>query len=349
MINPNGISRRALALLLVVTVIGGGCSKRAVDTRPRDHSGNPVSAVTALGRVTPGRAVISIAAQPGSRILKLEVSEGKKVKAGDALAYLDSYTLRKAERDAAKAALDEAWERLETETAYAHAVVDQNGEAVQLLEVAVDHERKELERMGSLLASKTIQPQRFDEQKFLLQSREGELRKTKAELRSAEAALARIRSSIGLRSAEAHLKSANELLELTIIRAPIDGQILKVLTYPGERIANDPILKMGDTADMHVIAEVHETDVGLVRVGQRVTVSSEALHEPVQGTVEEIGELIYKNDVLNLDPRADKDTRIVEVRVKLDNSEAVSHLIQLEVSVRIDLDSRTAAANSAGR
>jgi hypothetical protein len=39
----------------------------------------------------------------------------------------------------------------------------------------------------------------------------------------------------------------------------------------------------------------------------------------------------------------------VEVRVKLDNSEAVSHLIQLEVSVRIDLDSRTAAANSAGR
>jgi HlyD family secretion protein len=349
MINPNRISRRALALLLVVTVAGGGCGKRTADTRPRDRSGNPVSAVTALGRVTPGRAVISIAAQPGSRILKLEVTEGKKVKAGDPLAYLDSYTLRKAERDATKATLDEAWERFETETAFAHAVVDQNREAVQLLKVAVDHEQKEMVRFESLLKSKTVESQRFDEQKFLLQSRESELAKAKAELRSAEAGLARIRSTVGLKSAEARLKSADEQVELTVIRAPIDGEILKVLTYPGERIANDPVLKMGDTADMHVIAEVYETDVGFVRVGQRATITSEALGEPVQGTVEEIGKLIYKNDVLNIDPRADKDTRIVEVRVKLDNSEAVSRFTHLEVSVRIDLGTRTVEANSVRR
>jgi HlyD family secretion protein len=349
MINSNRISRRALALLLLVTVANGGCGKREAKTRPHDRSGKPVSAVTALGRITPGRAVVSIAAQPGSRILKLEVADGKKVKAGDALAYLDMYTLRKAERDAAKVALDEAWERVETEMAYTHAVVDQNREAVQLLEVTVDHERKELVRFESLLASKTIQQQSFDAQKFLLQSREAELGKAKAEFRSAEAALARIRSTVGLRSAEAHLKSADELLELTIIRAPIDGEILKILTYPGERIANDPILKMGDTSDMHVIAEVHETDVGAVRLGQHATITSEALPEPVHGVVEEIGRLIYKNDVLDLDPRADKDTRIVEVRVKLDNSEAVSQLTHLEVSVRIDLDNPTATAKSAGR
>jgi HlyD family secretion protein len=69
----------------------------------------------------------------------------------------------------------------------------------------------------------------------------------------------------------------------------------------------------------------------------------------LQGTVEEIGALIYKNDVLNLDPRADKDTRIVEVRVKLDNSEPVSRLAQLEVSVRIVIDTPTAAVKSAAR
>jgi HlyD family secretion protein len=349
MINPKRISRRALALLLLVTVANGGCGKREADTRSRDRSGKPVSAVTALGRVTPGRAVISIAAQPGSRILSLEVADGKKVKAGDALAYLDMYMLRKAERDAAKVALDEAWERLETETAYAHAVVDQNHEAVHLLEVAVDHERRELVRFESLLSSKTIQPQRFDEQKFLVQSREAELGKATAELRSAETAMARIRSTVGLRSTEAHLKSAEAQLELTVIRAPIDGEILKIFTYPGERIGDEPILKMGNTADMHVIAEVYETDVGFVRVGQRASISSEALGEPVQGTVEEIGKLIYKNDVLNLDPRADRDTRIVEVRLKLDNSEAVSRLSHLEVSVRIDIGTRTAEAKSTER
>src|SRR5438105_7462235 len=315
MINPNRISRRALTLvLLLLAGANGGCGKREGDARLRDQSGKPLSAVMALGRVTPGRAAIDVAAEPGSRILKLEVSEGKKVKAGDALAYLDTYTLRTAERDGAKVAMEEAWERFETETAYTHAVVDQNREAVQLLEVAVDHERKELVRFESLISSKTIQQQRFDEQKFLVQSREAELGKAKAEFRSAEAALARIRSTVGLRSAEAHLKSADELLELTIIRAPIDGEILKVLTYPGERIANDPILKMGDTSDMHVIAEVHETDVGAVRLGQHATITSEALPEPVHGIVEEIGALIYKNDVLDVDPRATRDTRVVEVR-----------------------------------
>ena len=349
MINSNRISRRALALLLLVTVANGGCGKREAKTRPHDRSGKPVSAVTALGRITPGRAVVSIAAQPGSRILKLEVADGKKVKAGDALAYLDTYTLRKAERDAAKVARDEAWERVETEMAYTHAVADQNREAVQLLEVTVDHERKELVRFESLLASKTVQQQSFDAQKFLLQSREAELGKAKAELRSAEAALARIRSTVGLQSAEARLKTAEAQLELTIIRAPIDGEILKVFTYPGERIANDPILKMGDTSDMHVIAEVHETDVGAVRVGQQATITSGALPEPVHGVVEEIGALIYKNDVLDIDPRATRDTRVVEVRIKLDKSEAVSRLTHLEVSARIDLSTPSPGPKSAAR
>ena len=133
MINPNRISRRAFALLLLLlAMVNAGCGKREANTRPRDGSGKPVSVVTALGRVTPGRAAIDVAAEPGSRILKLEVSEGKKVKAGDALAYLDTYTLRKAERDAAKVTRDETWERLETEMAYTHALVDQNREAVQL-------------------------------------------------------------------------------------------------------------------------------------------------------------------------------------------------------------------------
>jgi HlyD family secretion protein len=347
MINPNRISRRALALLLLLAVANGGCGKREANARPRDRSGKPVSAVTALGRVTPGRAVISIAAQPGSRVLKLEVADGQKVKAGDVLAYLETFTLRSAERDAAKVALGEARERLETETAYAEAVIEQNRQAVHLLEITVDHERKELKRLESL--GEASSKKGLDDQKFLVDSREEELAKASAELRTSQAAMARTRSVVAVKSAEAQVRSAEAQLELTIIRAPIDGEILKILTYPGERIGNDPILKMGDTADMHVIAEVHETDVGLVRVGQRVTVSGEALIEPVQGTVEEIGDLIYKNDVLDLDPRADKDTRIVEVRVKLDNSEAVSRLTHLEVSVRIDLDARTAAAKSTGR
>jgi HlyD family secretion protein len=334
---------------LVAIIDCSGCRRHSGDTEKPGSAKKPQSAVTALGRITPGRSVISIAAEPGSRISKLEVTDGQKVKAGDALVYLETYDLRKAEREAAKAALDDAWQRVETETAYTHAQIDQNREAVQLLEISVEHERKELTRFESLMATKTIQQQSFDAQKFLVQSREGELAKAKAELRSAEAALARVPSAVGVRSAEARLKSADAQLNLSVIRAPIDGEILKVFAYPGENVGKDSILQMGNTDDMHVIAEVHESDVSAVRVGQRASITSDALPEPVQGVVEEIADLIHKNDVLNIDPRDDKDTRIVEVRIKLDNSTAASHFTHLEVSVRIDAGTPITNTKSASR
>jgi len=340
--------RTTSTLLLALMLSASGCGRHDA-SRDRPHRAGDRLSVTALGRVTPGRSVLAIAAQPGSRIAKLEVVEGQKVKAGDVLAYLDAHSLRLAERDAAKTALDQAWEREETETAYAHALVDQSSHAVQMLELAAQHERQELNRFEKLASEKTVEEQRLDTQRFVAKSRELELGKVKSELQSAQAALARVRSTVGLPSAQANLNVAEAQLELTTIRAPIDGEILKILTYPGERIGNDPILKMGDTTNMYVVAEVEENDVAAVHVGQRATITSEAVNEPLQGTVEEIGRLIYKNDIFNLDPRANRDTRIVEARIKLDTPQPVAGLTYLEVSVRIDTKAQPAAANHAGR
>lgn len=327
-----------LALLFISLLIGGCDQSEKTNVRQsRD-------AVTALGRVTPGRAAISIAAQTGARILKLEVRDGSKVKEGDVLALLETHPLRMMEREAAQVALEEARERLEKETAYLKAQVEESAETVRLLEIAVEREGKELARVQSMKGA--IEAKRFDDQQFAVESRKGELVKAHATQRAAEAALERIPSLVAVRSAEARLKIAEAQLELSIIRAPMAGEVLKIFTYPGERIGNDPILRMGNTDDMHVIAEVHETDVGAVRVGQRATITSAALPESIGGTVEEIGALIYKNDVLDVDPRADKDRRIVEVRIKLDNAEAVSRLTHLEVTTRIDLKSKNASVTA---
>ncbi len=315
---PSPRSRRRRVLLALVGVawlVAAADGGRLARSAPP-----PRTAVTALGRVTPGRAVMSIAAQPGSRILKLEVRDGQKVSAGDVLAYLETHPLKVAEREAARMALTEARERMDAETAYARALIEQSRLTVRVLEIAVEFERKELKRVRSLATTRAVEEQSLDNKKYATETRETELARARAELISAEAALARVRSTIAVRTAEAQVRAAEAQVELTVIRAPLDGEILKVLTYPGERIGNDPILKMGDTADMHVIAEVHETDIGAVRIGQRATVTSPALPEPVGGVVEEIGALIYRNDVLALDPRAEKDSRVVEVRIKLDKS-----------------------------
>lgn len=133
-------------------------------------------------------------------------------------------------------------------------------------------------------------------------------------------------------------------LEDYYVRVPIDGQILKINTHVGEQVnTSEGIVELGKTSQMYAIAEVYETDVGQVEVGQRATVISEhgGFTGQLQGTVDHIGLQIKKQDILESDPAADKDARVVEVKVRLDleDSDRVAGLTNLQVRVKIDLDS----------
>jgi HlyD family secretion protein len=118
--------------------------------------------------------------------------------------------------------------------------------------------------------------------------------------------------------------------------------VLDVFAYPGEAVApgDGPILALGDTRQMVVVAEVYETDIGLVALGQPATITSRngAFSDTLTGTVSEIGLQIAKNDVLDDDPAANADARVVEVRVAVDQSEAVAALTNLQVDVAIDIE-----------
>jgi HlyD family secretion protein len=60
------------------------------------------------------------------------------------------------------------------------------------------------------------------------------------------------------------------------------------------------------------------------------------LSEPISGVVSRIGLKIGKMDVLDTDPIAKADSRVVEVRIDLDSSEAVSRLTNLQVEIEIE-------------
>ncbi|MEO1068320.1 MAG: HlyD family efflux transporter periplasmic adaptor subunit, partial [Cyanobacteria bacterium J06638_6] len=143
-------------------------------------------------------------------------------------------------------------------------------------------------------------------------------------------------------SAVQSLALAEAQLARTIIRAPQMGQVLDIFAYPGESVSpgGEPVLALGNTSQMIVVAEVYETDIGLVEVGQPVTITSRngAFSETLTGTVDEIGLQIAKNDVLDDDPAANADARVVEVRVKVDQSDVVAALTNLQVDVAIDVD-----------
>jgi len=135
---------------------------------------------------------------------------------------------------------------------------------------------------------------------------------------------------------EAEKRQAEAELERSVVYSPIDGQVLEVHTRPGERVGMEGIVELARTQRMYAIAEVYEADVGRVRRGQRATITSPALPEPLAGTVEWISLKVAKQDALGTDPAARKDARVVEVRVRLDDSRAAAGLTNLQVEVLIE-------------
>jgi HlyD family secretion protein len=103
------------------------------------------------------------------------------------------------------------------------------------------------------------------------------------------------------------------------IRAPIDGRILAIFGQVGQQIDAAGFGEMGDTARMEIRAEVCETDVTDLVVGQATTATSRAFSQTLQGTVSRIGVRISAQSILSTDPAAIVDARVVEVWITLDD------------------------------
>jgi len=143
-----------------------------------------------------------------------------------------------------------------------------------------------------------------------------------------------------VRVARARLQRARAELDRYLVRAPFAGQVMRIHTQPGERVGEEGILELGATHRMVTIAEVYETDIPRVRLGQRATVTSPVFPHPMTGRVGHIWPLVAKQDALGTDPAARKDARIVEVEIWLDESDLVSSLSLLQVTVEIQPEPR---------
>ena len=150
------------------------------------------------------------------------------------------------------------------------------------------------------------------------------------DVQKAKAEVARAKAALGQAQAE---------LELAYVKAPIASQILEINTQPGESVGDDGVAELGQTDRMMVVAEVYESDISKVRIGQPAIVTSEsgAFEGKLQGSVNQVGLLIGKNDVLDTDPAADVDTRVVEVEILLsqEDSRRVAGLTNSKVIVQI--------------
>ena len=339
--------------------------------------------VLALGRLEPEGEIINLSGLVGEKVAKLNVKEGDKVKAGAVIAYLDNHQQMLAQWNLAKSQLEEIKERIANDSLLKQAQIDQaqtqidsastptlsqiygQKALVRRLEAEQINAKQEYSRWQYLHLQGAVSLQALDSRKLtidsavenlnqarqtldqLVSNRQINIASAKSELRAAQVNKQRVYTDSGLPSAIANLKLVQRQLERTIIHAPRNGEILKILTKEGEAIPQTgTILQMGNTKQMYVVAEVYETDISLIKPGQKAMITSPALPTPVMGVVAKIGKLIYKNNLIGDDPAADTDARVVEVKVRLNNeNNLASNLSNLKVDVKIQLNSKQINAN----
>ena len=137
---------------------------------------------------------------------------------------------------------------------------------------------------------------------------------------------------------ESSINSIKFDLEQTHLKSPIDGIVLQILAREGERPNSSGVLNVGANQSMEALIEVYESDIDRVFIGQVVDLISEngGFSGSLRGQVNMISPQVRQRRVLSTDPTGDADSRVVEVRVKLDNSsvEKVSHLTGMKVIAR---------------
>jgi HlyD family secretion protein len=259
--------------------------------------------VTALGRITPRHGVLKVYGPSVDVVVveRLFVEEGDSVQAGQVLAQLDTYGQRSAEVEQMRSRIalqDVEIVRLEAELRFARSD---------------DDRRQRLQRDG------------------LLPDSEAEAARLRLDV--AQATLARARAQLD--ASRADLKVATVALERSRVLSPVAARVVKIHAREGERVPPSGIAELARAGAMYAVAEVYETEIPRVKPGQAAVVKSPGFPGEWRGRVERVGLKVGKMDVLGTDPAARADARVVEVEIRLEASDALFGLTNLQVEVTI--------------
>jgi HlyD family secretion protein len=286
-------------IIAAVLVLGGGgfmvvsshakakkaaAAKLAAANAPK----SPYIAVS-NGKADVEGGIIQIAARTAGVIREVLVQEGEDVTKGQVLARLEDDQPRLAAQSAA-------------------AELNQARAQVELLKVQLSTAQREEVRLQKLAVSNFAAGQKLDQAHDAVRQAEANL--------DAQAAL--------IATAQAKLAQARYNQELTIIRAPVDGKIVRRYANPGAGASTLNVSNMFDLepkAARIVRAEISEGALPNVAIGQTVQMSPEAdPGKTYAGRVIRQAPVFGARKLQSDDPTQQTDERVVEVVVTADGA-----------------------------
>ncbi len=342
------MTRRTIWLLLGLAglLIGGGAflfGRPTATPQPAAAVSSGPAGIGALGRVEPAsrvRRLAAVNAPEGSRISRLLVQEGNHIAAGQVLAEFHDLPKRQAALEQAEANVDLRRAQLDkllaggrdTDIAAARA-------RIAALVAAEESAQREADRAQRVLRSAAGSEAAWDRARFAAEQASAERARAEADLRTLLAPRAedvRI-AEAELAAAQAAVATARADRALAQMTAPIAGTVLRIIAREGEKVPTEGLMEIADLSALDVVAEVYETDLPRVRVGAAARVIVPGDTETYGATVRDIGWLVRRNAVVDTDPVAAIDARVVEVRLTLDNAATAALARRTNMQVQVSI------------
>ena len=288
-------------LLLALNSCGGKADK---EVKVDKYKVDKIDKIIGIARIEPAAKISPLGAESAGKIAKIHVLEGVFVIKGTLLLTLDQ-SLDIAQMQQSEAKLLTRQQRIKS--------LEAKIEAIELKVSIADIERGRDRNLATAQAG--TQKAAFDS--------ESAYKNLKAELNIAKADLAEAKATLG--EVETERNYSQKLLDKKNIYAPADGMVLSWDSKLGQAVSVGA--KLGDFApagDLIATTEVDELFAMKVKKGQRVQINIQGTKEKLSsGTVVYCAPFLSKKSIFN--DRADnlEDRRVREVRVRIDQPEAV--------------------------
>jgi ABC exporter DevB family membrane fusion protein len=138
----------------------------------------------------------------------------------------------------------------------------------------------------------------------------------------------------------AQLAQAQDNYDHTFVRSPVDGVVVKRYMNPGESISYEslfqPIVSVSDTTRLMVRAEIDETDIGKIQIGQRAEIRCDAFPgQTFYGRVVRISGGLGKKKIQTDNPTEKVDTDVLESFVEVDPGSPLRVGLRVDVYVQL--------------
>ena len=272
-----------------------------------------------------GMAAVAAAPEGGSVLSELRVKPGQAVRRNEVIGVLSNYSTAEAEIRKVEASLRKLHVQQETmRTGFRIADIAEQEIAVNTL--------SERHRLKVLVLSRSSLPADQKELQEAISRRQLERERKRLRLKQEKLRTDLARAELDRKIILAHLENARLYLETTLVRAPVDGIVVDVLTHPGEIVSPKGIGRVVDLSKIRIFADVDEIHLRSLKVGGAVEFTFRGSNSVHKGTVSRLPLTVKRTKQSEAD-FGESNVRHAEIEVVPDDPASIPQMLGREARV----------------